>query len=124
MVICHFRYAVSARAALLVSDPADSRHRRSLTQVHVAILLNSILQPPGYPTAFVGGAGVSTFLGVPVFGSLATFPGTKFVEKERKRKGNTKAQISSFSRTHGADQGADREEENRNFFHRAATFDA
>jgi hypothetical protein len=128
----HSHYAVSAAAALLISDPADSGHGSRLIQLHIAIVLDVILQPPGNAGAVFAGRipsrcriAVSVFFrvailfGVPVSTILATFPATRFPEKKRKRKRDTKTDISSFSRTYGTEQGAEREEENNSFFHGA-----
>ena len=63
---------------------------------------------------------VSTFLGVAVPIRLVAIVATGFVEKEGKRKRDPETHISSFSRTYGAEHGADTEKENQNFFHRGA----
>jgi hypothetical protein len=132
--ICHrsFRRAVSA-AALRIPQPAYSGHRSSLAQVHIAVVLDVILQPRGDARAAsasgissrrrVGVAivlGIAVLFGVPVLSVLVTIAATRFPEKERERERNTKTHISGFSRTHGTKPGAGTEEEN-NFFHRAAT---
>ena len=128
---------LQAQRAVLISEPADSGHGSRLIQLHIAVVLDVILQPRGNAGAASAGRipsrcgivvsvffRVTIVFGVPASGSLGTFAATRFPEKKRKRKRDTKTHISSFSRTHGAEQGADREEENRDFFHRAATFDA
>jgi hypothetical protein len=113
-------------SVLLIPRPADSGHGRRLTQAHVAVVLDVILQPAGYArTASArrkpshGGVRVSTFFGIPISIGLAAIPATKFVEQKRKRERDTPADISGFSRTHRAKQGADTEEKNQDFFHRA-----
>jgi hypothetical protein len=125
---------LQAQRAVLISEPADSGHGSRLIQLHIAVVLDVILQPRGNAGAASAGRipsrcgivvsvffRVTIVFGVPVSSSLGTFTATGFPEKKRKRKRNSKTDVSSFSRTDGAKQGADREQENRNFFHRAAT---
>jgi hypothetical protein len=64
--------------------------------------------------------GVAILFGVPVSVGVVAIATTKFVEKEGKRERETPADITGFSRTYGAKQGADTEKENQNFFHRGA----
>jgi hypothetical protein len=123
-------------SGLGVLCPAYPGHRSSLTQVHIAIVFDVILQPRGDTRAVSAGriasrrgVGVTIVLGIPgVFGipilsGLVAITAMKFVEEEGERERNTPTHISSFSWTYRAKQGADTEEENNNFFHRAATLD-
>jgi hypothetical protein len=64
--------------------------------------------------------GVAILFGVPVSVGVVAIATTKFVEKEGKRERETPADITGFSRTYGAEQGADTEKEKQNFFHRGA----
>ena len=64
--------------------------------------------------------GIGILLGVPVPAGLVAIATTKLVEKEGKRERETPADITGFSRTYGAKQGADTEKEKQNFFHRGA----
>ncbi len=118
--------------SLPIPDSTDSRHRRGLTQAHIAIVLHVINQPLGDTRAALasgesslcGGSilvvrtflGVSIILGIPV--RLVAIRVTKFVEKEGERERKTPAHISGFRRMYRAKQGAKTEKENRNFFHR------
>jgi hypothetical protein len=118
--------------SLRIPDSTDSRHRRGLTQAHIAIVLHVINQPLGDTRAALasgesshcGGSilvvrtflGVSIILGIPV--RLVAIRVTKFVEKEGERERKTPAHISGFRRMYRAKQGAKTEKENRNFFHR------
>jgi hypothetical protein len=63
--------------------------------------------------------GIAILFGVAVAIRLVASVATGSVEKEGKRKGDTPADASGFSRKCGAKQGADTEEKNQDFFHRA-----
>jgi hypothetical protein len=102
--------------------------------MHVAVVLDVILQPRWNARAVPAGGisrsrgvrvaivlGVAVLFGVPVLSVLVAITTTRFPEKERERERNTPTQTASFSRVYRAKQGADTDEENNNFFHRAAT---
>jgi hypothetical protein len=63
---------------------------------------------------------VTIVFGVAVAIRLVAIVATGFVEKEGERERDPETNISSFSRTYGAEHGADTEKENQNFFHRGA----
>jgi hypothetical protein len=63
--------------------------------------------------------GVGILFGVAIAIRLIAIVATGFVEKEGKRKGDPPADASGFSRKCRAKQGANTEEKNQDFFHRA-----
>ena len=131
-VICHPLRC--KRSVLRILQSAYPGHRSGLAQVHIAVVLDVILQPRWNARAVSAGRvsgsrgvrvaivlRVAVLFGVPVLSVLVAITATRFPKKEGERERNTPTQTASFSRVYRAKQGADTDEENNNFFHRAAT---